>query len=108
VRSVNSFRLSTQVRPGNRNGAPVGAGAPAAGIASARGHRHLHGGCLRRHDQPGQEAGGRRDGAISARALHDAKGALGSGGAFRGDAGEDRGDRSEGVVEEKWELRVCN
>jgi hypothetical protein len=30
--------------------------------------------------------------------LHDAKGALGSGGALRGNDGEDRGDRFEGVV----------
>jgi uncharacterized Fe-S cluster-containing protein len=30
--------------------------------------------------------------------LYDAKGALGSGGALRGGDGEDRGDRSEGVV----------
>jgi uncharacterized Fe-S cluster-containing protein len=36
-----------------------------------------------------------RDGAISARSLHNAKGAL------RGDDGEDRGDRSEGVVKMK-------
>jgi hypothetical protein len=46
----------------------------------------------------GKRRGGRGDGAISARALHDARGALRSGGALRGDAGEDRGDRSEGVV----------
>jgi len=43
-------------------------------------------------------AGGGGDGAISARALHDAEGALRSGGAFRRDAAEDRRDRFEGVV----------
>jgi len=46
-----------------------------------------------------RRCGGRRDGALSARALHDAKGPLGSGGALRGSTGEDRGDRSEGVVD---------
>jgi hypothetical protein len=32
--------------------------------------------------------------------LYDSKGALGSGGALRRGDGEDRGDRSEGVVEQ--------
>jgi len=41
---------------------------------------------------PGQEAGSGGDGAISARALHDAEGALRSGGALGRDAAEDRGD----------------
>ena len=54
---------------------------------------------LRGHCLPGQEAGGGGDGAISARALHDAEGALRSGGALRRDAVEDRGDRFEGVVD---------
>ena len=47
---------------------------------------------LRGHNMPGQEAGGGGDGAISARALHDAEGALRSGGALRRDAVEGRGD----------------
>ena len=47
---------------------------------------------LRGHCLPGQEAGGGGDGAISARALHDAEGALRSGGALRRDVVEDRRD----------------
>jgi len=47
---------------------------------------------LRGHNMPGQEAGGGGDGAISARALHDAEGALGSGGALGGGEVEDRRD----------------
>jgi len=43
-------------------------------------------------------AGGGGDGEISARALHDAEGALRSSGALRRDAGEDRGNRFEGVL----------
>ncbi len=42
--------------------------------------------------KPGQEARSGRDGAIPARALHDAEGSLGSGGALGGGNGEDRGD----------------
>jgi len=38
------------------------------------------------------------DGAVSARALHDAEGALRSGALGRGEA-EDLGDRFEGVVD---------
>ncbi len=57
-----------------------------------------HGCSLRGSDKQGQEAGGGRNGALSARALHDAKGALRGDCALRGEPGEDRGDRSEGVV----------
>jgi hypothetical protein len=40
--------------------------------------------------------------------LHDAKGALRSGGALRGDEGEDRGDRSEGVVRGKTSVLLID
>jgi hypothetical protein len=49
----------------------------------------VHGGGLRRHSVQGPEAGGGGDGTIFARALHDAKGALRSGGALRGEQAED-------------------
>jgi hypothetical protein len=58
----------------------------------------MHGDCLRGAGQPGEEAGGWGDGALPAGALHDAEGALWCGGALGRKQGEDRGDRSEGVV----------
>jgi hypothetical protein len=97
----HSFCQGAEERQGNCHGASGGAGAPAAGIARAGGPASAwwppssRGNCGQ-----GEEAGGGRDGAISPRALHDAEGALRSGGALRGGDGADRGDRSEGVVAE--------